>query len=74
MQIATNKVIDATNQIGTIGRLVNHALKPHANCVGVVVDDKVAIISQQRISPNEQLTWDYGFRSKDLPWLKQMTR
>ena len=74
MQIGTNKVIDATNKIGTIGRLINHAPKPHSNCVGVVVNDRVAIVSQKAISPDEQLTWDYGFRSKDLPWLKQMTR
>lgn len=39
MQIGTNKVIDATNKIGTIGRLINHAPKPHSKCVGVVVND-----------------------------------
>ena len=62
MQIGTNKVIDATNKIGTIGRLINHGPKPHSNCVGVVVNDRVAIVSQKAINPDEQLTWDKELR------------
>uniref|UniRef100_A0A1X7SZR4 SET domain-containing protein n=1 Tax=Amphimedon queenslandica TaxID=400682 RepID=A0A1X7SZR4_AMPQE len=32
--------------------------------------DNVAIVSDKTIAKGEQLTRDYGFQSKDLPWLK----
>uniref|UniRef100_A0A1X7TM32 SET domain-containing protein n=1 Tax=Amphimedon queenslandica TaxID=400682 RepID=A0A1X7TM32_AMPQE len=70
LDIRPNKTLDGMNAIGTIGRQMNHAPKPHCNCMGVIVHERVAIVSERDIAQGDQLTWDYGLRSKDLPWLK----
>ncbi len=66
--------IDATQESGRLGRLVNHA-----NCMTRVVSidntPYLAIVAARTINPQEELLFDYGDRRKVAiqahPWLAQ---
>lgn len=67
--------IDATADTGKLGRLVNHSR--NGNLVTKVVDVKqrphLILVAKDDIEPGEELTYDYGDRSKESllhhPWL-----
>lgn len=65
--------LDATCKEGTLGRLINHARKPHANITFLMAISKgqprVGAISLRTIKKGEQLLWDYEpKREKNIPW------
>ncbi|XP_015790022.1 histone-lysine N-methyltransferase set-1-like [Tetranychus urticae] len=68
--------IDATKPNDRIGRLINHSRKkPNLKTKILDLDGKprLIFISLREISPGEELTYDYGDRSKEAiaahPWL-----
>ncbi|XP_052804919.1 histone-lysine N-methyltransferase 2D-like isoform X3 [Mya arenaria] len=65
-RIDNETVCDAT-MAGGPARYINHSCDP--NCVAEVVDidkeSKIIIITNQRISPGEELTYDYQFDFED---------
>lgn len=66
--------IDATRESGRLGRLVNHSRNGNLSTKAVWVDGpRLVLLAAQDISPGEELTYDYGDRSKESlrhhPWL-----
>lgn len=67
--------IDATAESGKLGRLVNHSRNGNLITKVVVVKNRphLVLIAKDDIEPNEELTYDYGDRSKEAllhhPWL-----
>ncbi|XP_038212873.1 histone-lysine N-methyltransferase PR-Set7 [Zerene cesonia] len=66
--------IDATSESGRLGRLVNHSRNGNLSTKAVWVDrPRLVLLAAQDISPGEELTYDYGDRSKESlrhhPWL-----
>lgn len=72
-----NYCIDATDESGKLGRLLNHS-KTHGNCHTKLVDIKghpyLILVASRDITEGEELLYDYGDRSKESlaahPWLK----
>jgi histone-lysine N-methyltransferase SETD8 len=68
--------IDATSESGRLGRLLNHS-KINSNCHTKLVDidskPVLTILASRDIKQGEELTYDYGDRSKFTleahPWL-----
>lgn len=67
--------IDATAESGKLGRLVNHSRNGNLVTKVVVVKNRphLVLIAKDNIELNEELTYDYGDRSKEAllhhPWL-----
>ncbi|XP_050677624.1 histone-lysine N-methyltransferase PR-Set7 [Leptidea sinapis] len=66
--------IDATAESGRIGRLVNHSRNGNLCTKALWVDGpRLVLLAAHDISPGEELTYDYGDRSKESlrhhPWL-----
>lgn len=67
--------IDATEENGTLGRLVNHSRNGNLVTRTVCVDNtpRLVLIAKNHIKIGEELTYDYGDRSKESlqyhPWL-----
>nr|XP_013189633.1 unnamed protein product [Amyelois transitella] len=66
--------IDATAESGRLGRLVNHSRNGNLLTKAVWVDGpRLVLLAAQDIRPGEELTYDYGDRSKESlqhhPWL-----
>ncbi|XP_055857425.1 histone-lysine N-methyltransferase PR-Set7 isoform X2 [Episyrphus balteatus] len=67
--------IDATAESGKLGRLVNHSRNGNLITKVVVVKNRphLVLIAKDDIEPGEELTYDYGDRSKEAllhhPWL-----
>ena len=67
--------IDATEDTGKLGRLVNHSRNGNLMTKVVVVKQKphLVLIAKDDIEPGEELCYDYGDRSKESllhhPWL-----
>ncbi|XP_039752435.1 histone-lysine N-methyltransferase PR-Set7 isoform X2 [Pararge aegeria] len=66
--------IDATAESDRLGRLVNHSRNGNLSTKAVWVDGpRLVLLAAQDISPGEELTYDYGDRSKQSlqhhPWL-----
>jgi len=68
--------VDATEESGLLGRLVNHSrLKFNCSTKVVEVDDvpRLILVAARDIRPTEELLYDYGDRSKEslvaYPWL-----
>lgn len=67
--------IDATAETGKFGRLVNHSRTGNLITKIVVVKNRphLVLIAKDDIQPGEELTYDYGDRSKEAllhhPWL-----
>ncbi|KAI5634064.1 SET domain-containing protein [Phthorimaea operculella] len=66
--------IDATAESGRLGRLVNHSRNGNLSTKALWVDGpRLVLLAAQDISPGEELTYDYGDRSKEAlqhhPWL-----
>ncbi|KAM7364413.1 SET domain containing 8 isoform 1-T4 [Cochliomyia hominivorax] len=67
--------IDATEDTGKLGRLVNHSRNGNLMTKVVVVKQKphLVLIAKDDIVPGEELCYDYGDRSKESllhhPWL-----
>ena len=73
-----NQCIDATNSIGSIGRLINHSrLSP--NCIAKLYNHHgnyhIIIMTNCHITAGSQLLFDYGERRPELikkyPWLDE---
>lgn len=66
--------VDATQDDGRLGRLVNDAPSTKANCKMklVFIKDKptLCLLAVQDIQPNVELRYDYGVN--DLPWRKKV--
>ncbi|XP_059147511.1 N-lysine methyltransferase KMT5A-like isoform X2 [Physella acuta] len=68
--------IDATDESGLFGRLVNHSREGNCCTRAVVVDQKphLILVASRDIKPDEELCYDYGDRRKEViqehPWLK----
>ncbi|XP_053616975.1 histone-lysine N-methyltransferase Set8 [Plodia interpunctella] len=66
--------IDATSESGRLGRLVNHSRNGNLLTKAVWVDGpRLVLLAAHDIRPGEELTYDYGDRSKESlqhhPWL-----
>ncbi|CDS42598.1 histone lysine n methyltransferase setd8 [Echinococcus multilocularis] len=69
--------VDATEETGKLGRLINHS-RLHPNCVVKVIPingiPRLALFAKTEIPPGEELLYDYGDRGKASliahPWLK----
>ncbi|CAH0758615.1 unnamed protein product [Diatraea saccharalis] len=66
--------IDATAESGRLGRLVNHSRNGNLTTKAVWVDGpRLVLLAAHDIAPGEELTYDYGDRSKESlqhhPWL-----
>ncbi|XP_036224034.2 histone-lysine N-methyltransferase Set8 isoform X2 [Bactrocera oleae] len=67
--------IDATADTGKLGRLVNHSRNGNLITKVVVVKQRphLILVAKDDIEPGEELTYDYGDRSKESlmhhPWL-----
>ena len=69
--------IDATEENGTIGRLINHASKNENLKMKIVIIDqqpRVVFVALRHISVGEELLYNYGDRRTDVveanPWLR----
>ena len=77
LQCNNNKYcIDATAEDGTLGRLLNHSRSGNCKTKVHVIKDKphLIFVTTREVKTGEELTYDYGDRSKDSlqshPWLK----
>ena len=69
--------IDATEENGTFGRLLNHS-RTGGNCKTKLhaINNKpyLILVTKREVQTDEELTYDYGDRSKGAidshPWLK----
>ncbi|KAJ0173057.1 hypothetical protein K1T71_011233 [Dendrolimus kikuchii] len=66
--------IDATAESGRLGRLVNHSRNGNLHTKAVWVDGpRLVLLAAHDIAPGDELTYDYGDRSKESlqhhPWL-----
>ncbi|XP_045539191.1 histone-lysine N-methyltransferase PR-Set7 [Papilio machaon] len=66
--------IDATAESGRLGRLVNHSRNGNLHTKAIWVDGpRLVLIAAQDIAPGDELTYDYGDRSREAlrhhPWL-----
>ncbi|XP_042913754.1 N-lysine methyltransferase KMT5A-like, partial [Parasteatoda tepidariorum] len=67
--------IDATKESGRLGRLVNHSKKGNLKTQPIFLQDcpHLALFAGKDIEAGEELTYDYGDRSKEAlefhPWL-----
>lgn len=67
--------IDATKESGKLGRLVNHSRNGNLLTKTVQIGDTphLVLIAKDDIQPGEEVTYDYGDRSKESlqhhPWL-----
>lgn len=66
--------IDATAESGRLGRLVNHSRNGNLLTKAVWVDGpRLVLLAAHDIAPGDELTYDYGDRSKESlqhhPWL-----
>ena len=76
VQVILSSSIDATAEDGTLGRLLNHSRSGNCKTKVHVIKDKphLIFVMTQDVKAGEELTYDYGDRSKDAleshPWLK----
>lgn len=67
--------MDATEETGKLGRLVNHSRNGNLVTRAVCVDGapRLVLLAKNHIKAGEELTYDYGDRSKESlqyhPWL-----
>ncbi|XP_057667362.1 N-lysine methyltransferase KMT5A-like isoform X1 [Diorhabda carinulata] len=67
--------IDATEETGRLGRLVNHSRNGNLQTKTILVDSipRLILTAKTYIRPGEELLYDYGDRSKESlehhPWL-----
>lgn len=67
--------VDATAESDRLGRLVNHSRNGNLTTKTVVIDNNphLVLIAKEDIQPGEEVTYDYGDRSKVSlrfhPWL-----
>jgi len=75
----TKYCVDATEDDGSCGRLINHSCKKGQNCkMSIHVDDNgiphLILVALRDILPGEELLYDYGdwnrSSKKAFPWLK----
>ena len=73
---STKYCVDATEESGRFGRLLNHSRK-HPTCVPKVVEvagtPRLIFLAKHDIKAGQEITFDYGDRSKEslsaCPWL-----
>lgn len=67
--------VDATAESDRLGRLVNHSRNGNLSTKTVLINDTphLVLIAKEDIRPGEEVTYDYGDRSKESlrfhPWL-----
>lgn len=67
--------VDATVDTGRLGRLVNHSRNGNLVTRTITVDNKprLILLAKEDIKKGEELSYDYGDRSKESllhhPWL-----
>ena len=67
--------LDATDEDGSFGRLLNHSVNGNVKTIIVNIGGKPALVfvAKTNIRPNTELCYDYGERNKDVinahPWL-----
>lgn len=67
--------VDATSETDRLGRLVNHSRNGNLSTKTVVIgtEPHLVLIAKEDIQPGEEVTYDYGDRSKESlrhhPWL-----
>lgn len=67
--------VDATPESDRLGRLVNHSRNGNLSTKTVVIgtEPHLVLIAKEDIQPGEEVTYDYGDRSKESlrhhPWL-----
>ena len=72
--------LDATKNDGRKGRLVNHSCQPNCKAEIRTIDNvqRVVLVAKQTIGIGEEITYDYGDRSKESleanPWLADASR
>ena len=69
--------VDATEDDGSYGRLINHSKTERNVKMRVVIEDnnpKVVFFAERDIEEGEELSYDYGENRKDVvaanPWLR----
>lgn len=75
---STHYCLDATEEDGSVGRLVNHSrLRPNCKALSFKLQGEepvVALVAIRDIAPGEEILYDYGERRKKKllqhPWLK----
>lgn len=72
--IILSSSIDATAESGRLGRLVNHSRNGNLLTKALWVDGpRLVLLAAHDIAPGDELTYDYGDRSKESlqhhPWL-----
>ncbi|KAK7792758.1 hypothetical protein R5R35_007075 [Gryllus longicercus] len=71
----TQYCVDATSESGRLGRLVNHSRNGNLQTKTLEIKSRprLVLIAREDISPGEEVTYDYGDRSKESiryhPWL-----
>ncbi|XP_031553921.1 N-lysine methyltransferase KMT5A-B-like [Actinia tenebrosa] len=68
--------VDATQESGRLGRLLNHSINGNCTTKLISIRDKpyLILVAAKDIQPNSELLYDYGERNKDAiashPWLQ----
>lgn len=68
--------VDATEENGTLGRLLNHSRMGNCKTKVHVINEipHLIFLTMCEVKKGEEMTYDYGERSKDVietyPWLK----
>lgn len=64
--------IDASDEDGSLGRLINHSIHPNLNTKHIVLDgqDHLLFIANEDINIGEELCFNYGDRKSKEPFLK----
>jgi hypothetical protein len=63
---------DGTRRYNQFGVYANHSIYPNSRlCLPVYVQGKwrIGLMAVRDISENEEITWNYSDRNKDIPWL-----
>lgn len=68
--------VDATQESGRLGRLLNHSINGNCTTKLISIRDKpyLILVAAKDIQPDSELLYDYGERNKDAiashPWLQ----
>ena len=70
---------DATRRMDQFGRFMNHAPGEAANSKAFPPKKirgkyRVGFLASRDILQGEEITWDYGVRDEDIPWLAKPAR
>nr|XP_034322477.1 N-lysine methyltransferase KMT5A-like [Crassostrea gigas] len=63
--------VDASEEDGRLGRLVNHGSKKEINCKMKLIGEVLCLFGTRDIHEGEELLYDYGLKS--YPWNSKLT-